>query len=44
MTDEFRGLYRTVRGAYITNGMMAFDVPEANYRAFEYEPDPPLER
>jgi hypothetical protein len=39
MTDEFRGLYRTVTGAYITNGTMAFHVPEENYRAFGYEPD-----
>ena len=39
MTDEFRGLYRTVTGAYVTNGMMAFHVPEANYRVFGYEPD-----
>ena len=39
MTDEFRGLYRTITGAYVTNQMMAFHVPEANYRAFRYEPD-----
>jgi hypothetical protein len=39
MTDEFRGLYRTITGAYATNGMMAFHVSEANYRAFGYEPD-----
>jgi len=39
MTDEFRGLYRTITGAYVTNRMMAFHVPEANYRAFRYEPD-----
>jgi hypothetical protein len=38
MTDAFRGLYRTVDGAYVTNGMMAFHVPEADYRAFGYEP------
>lgn len=35
----FRGLYRTVAWAYVTNGTMAFQVPEADYRAFEYEPD-----
>ena len=39
MTDEFRGLYRTITGAYVTNRIMAFLVPEANYRAFGYEPD-----
>jgi hypothetical protein len=39
MTDEFRGLYRTITGAYATNGMMAFHVSEANYRAVGYEPD-----
>jgi hypothetical protein len=26
-------------GAYVTNGMMAIQVFEANYRAFGYEPD-----
>jgi hypothetical protein len=36
---QFRGLYRTIDGAYVTNGMMAFHVPEADYRAFGYEPD-----
>jgi hypothetical protein len=39
MTDEFRGLYRTITGAYVRNRIMAFHVPEANYRAFGYEPD-----
>jgi hypothetical protein len=39
MTDAFRGLYRTIDGAYVTNGEMGFQVPEANYRAFRYEPD-----
>jgi hypothetical protein len=39
MPAEFRGLYRTITGAYVTNGMMAFHAPEANYRAFGYEPD-----
>ena len=32
--DAFRGLYRTVAGAYVTNGTMAFHVPEVDYRAF----------
>jgi len=35
----FRGLYRTVAWAYVTNGTMSFQVPEAEYRAFKYEPD-----
>jgi len=39
MTDEFRGLYRTITEVYATNGMMVFNVSEANYRAFGYEPD-----
>ena len=32
----FRGLYRW---AYVSNGEMAFQVSEAEYRAFEYKPD-----
>ncbi len=39
MTNAFRGLYRTVDGAYVANGEMGFHVPEAKYRAFRYEPD-----
>ncbi len=39
MADSFHGLYRTVAGAYVTNGTMAFHVTEADYRAFGYEPD-----
>jgi hypothetical protein len=38
MAEEFRGLYRTIAWAYATNGTMAFQVPEADYRAFGYEP------
>jgi hypothetical protein len=38
MADAFRGLYRTVAWAYVTNGAMAFQVPEAQYRALGYEP------
>jgi hypothetical protein len=30
MTDAFRGLYRTITGAYVTNGVMGFQVPEAD--------------
>jgi hypothetical protein len=39
MADAFRGLYRTVAWAYVTNGAMAFQVPEAEYRAFGYQPE-----
>ena len=37
--NPFRGLYRTISWAYVTNGAMAFHVPEVDYRAFGYEPD-----
>jgi hypothetical protein len=39
MANAFRGLYRTTAWACVTNGTMAFQVPEADYRAFGYEPD-----
>ena len=39
MTKLFRGLYRTTAGAYVADDAMAFNVPEAEYRAFGYEPD-----
>ena len=39
MTKLFRGLYRTTAGVYVTDDAMAFNVPEAEYRAFGYEPD-----
>ena len=39
MAEAFRGLYRTIAWAYVTNGTMAFQVPEAEYRAFGYQPD-----
>lgn len=39
MANELRGLYRTITGAYVTNGVMGFQVAEADYRAFGYEPD-----
>jgi hypothetical protein len=39
MTKLFRGLYRTTAGAYVADDAMAFNVPEADYRAFGYEPD-----
>jgi hypothetical protein len=35
----FRGLYRTPAWAYVTNEIMSFHVPEAEYRGFGYEPD-----
>ena len=38
MAEVFRGLYRTIAWAYVTNGTMAFQVPEADNRAFGYEP------
>jgi hypothetical protein len=37
--NAFRGLYRTVSWAYVTNGAMAFHVPEPEYRALGYEPE-----
>ena len=39
MAETFRGLYRAIAWAYVTNGAMAFRVPEAEYRALGYEPD-----
>ena len=39
MAETFRGLYRAIAWAYVTNGAMAFLVPEAEYRALGYEPD-----
>ena len=36
MAEVFRGLYRTIAWAYVTNGPMAFQVPEAEYRAFGF--------
>jgi hypothetical protein len=38
MLKAFRGLYREVAWAYVTNGIMSFQVREADYRAFGYEP------
>jgi len=38
MAEAFRGLYRTIACAYVTSGTMAFQVPEADYPAFGYEP------
>ena len=38
-TRLFRGLYRTSAWAYVTNEIMSFHVPEAEYRVFGYKPD-----
>jgi hypothetical protein len=38
MLEAFRGLYREVAWAYVTNGTTSFQVPEADYRVFGYEP------
>ena len=38
MLTAFRGLYRDVSWAYVTNGTMSFRVSEPDYRAFGYEP------
>jgi hypothetical protein len=35
----FHGLYRTPAWVYVTNEIMSFHVPEAEYRVFGYEPD-----
>jgi SAM-dependent methyltransferase len=37
--NPFRGLYRTTAWAYVTNKTTAFNVCEAEYRAFGYQPD-----
>ena len=39
IANGLRGLYRTIAWAYVTNGTVAFQVPEADYRAFGYQPD-----
>lgn len=39
VATAFHGLYRTNAWAYVTNGTMAFQVPEAEYRALGYEPN-----
>jgi hypothetical protein len=38
LSGALHGLYRTVAWAYVTNGTMSFQVPEAEYRAFGYKP------
>ncbi len=38
MAEVFGGLYRTIAWAYVANDTMAFQVSEADYRAFGYEP------
>ena len=39
MVKVVRGLYRTPDWAYITDGIMAFDIREIDYRAKGYRPD-----
>jgi hypothetical protein len=38
LEGAFRGLYRNVGWAYVTNSIMSFRVPEDDYRALAYEP------
>jgi hypothetical protein len=38
MLTAFRGLYRDVGWAYVTNGTMSFWIFEQDYRALGYEP------
>jgi hypothetical protein len=39
MAKVVRGLYRFPGWAYITDGIMTFDIREDDYRAKGYEPD-----
>ena len=39
MENGFRGLYRTVAWAYVSNDVMSFQVDEADYQRFRYQPD-----
>ena len=34
-----RGLYRTPGWAYVTDGIMTFDITESDYRRSAYKPD-----
>ena len=38
MARQLRGLYRFPGGAYVTDGVEAFDVREMDYRAKGYKP------
>lgn len=39
MEEKLRGLYRTVPWAYVSNGLMSFQVNEADYQKLGYQPD-----
>jgi hypothetical protein len=39
MAKAARGLYRTPLWAYVTDGTIGLDVPEARYRQNGYQPD-----
>jgi hypothetical protein len=39
MEEGFRGLYRTIAWAYVSNGLMSFHVSKMEYQSFGYEPD-----
>lgn len=39
MEDGFRGLYRTTAWAYVSNGLMSFQVVKMDYQRFGYQPD-----
>jgi hypothetical protein len=39
MQEAFRGLYRTIAWAYVSNGLMSFQVDEIDYQRFGYQPD-----
>jgi len=39
MEEGFRGLYRTTAWAYVSNGLMSFQVIKMDYQRFGYQPD-----
>ena len=39
MEEGFHGLYRTIAWAYVSNGLMSFQVDKRDYQRFGYEPD-----
>jgi len=39
MAERPRGLYRTTGWAYVTDGIMAFDILESDYRRGGHRPD-----
>jgi hypothetical protein len=38
MSDNVRGIYRTLGFAFVTDGKTVLDIPEAEYRDSEYAP------